>query len=596
MRKQRRQNPEMRMLWDQDFTVENMKKSRKRAVILLTTVFFGFAVIFFRLVDLMIIDHDRLAQRASNQYMREKTLNPERGIIWDRQLREMATSMETDSLFVVPSKIEDTRGLSRRLANVTDFSYKELNMKFLSKKQRGFIWLKRKMDFDTARKVSSLREKYDYKELGFIREPKRFYPKGRTAAHILGFANIDSKGIAGIELLYEDYLRGEVSSVSIGRDARGNSLESGVNEALAGNNIILAIDEGIQHIVERELSAAMEEWNAKAAVAIMMNPVTGEILAMANRPTFDPNNPGQSRAESRRNRAITDIYEPGSTLKSILAAAALEERIVGLHDEFDVSKGFIVVGGKPVRDIHRNEILSFQEVIQRSSNVGAVQVGLKVGVEKYYSYIRKFGFGEKTGIDFPGEVRGILRRPEDWSGTSIAALSIGQEIGTTPLQVLRAYAAIANGGLLMKPYIVSEIISNKGEIVRSVTPTIERRVVSVETAETVKEILKTVVEVGGTAQRADVNGNLVAGKTGTAQIFDEKEGRYSKDRYVSSFVGFVPADDPKVALIVVIYEPTGKNYGGLVAAPVFKNIVEHTFAYLEVPMERDENRVFLVSK
>jgi cell division protein FtsI (penicillin-binding protein 3) len=596
MRKGRRQNPEMRMLWDQDFSAENMKKSRKRAVILLTTVFFGFVVIFFRLIDLMIIDHDRLAQRASNQYMREKTLNPERGIIWDRQLREMATSMETDSLFVVPSKIKDTRGLSRRLANVTDLSYKELNMQFLSKKQRGFIWLKRKMDFDTARKVSSLRDRYDYKELGFIREPKRFYPKGRTAAHILGFANIDSKGIAGIELLYEDYLRGEFSSVSIGRDARGNSLESGVNESLAGNNIILAIDEGIQHIVERELSAAMEEWNAKAAVAIMMNPVTGEILAMANRPTFDPNNPGQSRAESRRNRAITDIYEPGSTLKSILAAAALEERIVGLHDEFDVSKGFIVVGGKPVRDIHRNEILSFQEVIQRSSNVGAVQVGLKVGVEKYYSYIRKFGFGEKTGIDFPGEVRGILRRPEDWSGTSIAALSIGQEIGTTPLQVLRAYAAIANGGLLMKPYIVSEIISNKGEIVRSVTPTIERRVVSVETAETVKEILKTVVEVGGTAQRADVNGNLVAGKTGTAQIFDEKEGRYSKDRYVSSFVGFVPADDPKVALIVVIYEPTGKNYGGLVAAPVFKNIVEHTFAYLEVPMERDENRVFLVSK
>jgi cell division protein FtsI (penicillin-binding protein 3) len=340
----------------------------------------------------------------------------------------------------------------------------------------------------------------------------------------------------------------------------------------------------------------MTEWEAKSAVAIMMDPMTGEILAMANRPNYDSNLAGGSRDEAKRNRAITDLYEPGSTLKTILAAAAIEEEVIDVDDEFDVSKGSIVVGGKAIRDTHKNEILTFREVIQKSSNVGAVQIGLKLRKEKYYDSMRKFGFGEKTGIDFPGEVRGILRRLDNWSGTSIAALSIGQEIGVTALQVLRAYATIANGGVLMKPFIVSDIISSSGEIIKRVTPEAEKRVISNPTSELVVEILKTVVEEGGTAQKADINGNLVAGKTGTAQIFDQELGRYSRNKHVSSFVGFVPADNPRIALIVVIYEPKGSSYGGVVAAPVFKKIVEHTFTYLDIPMERDENRILLVSK
>jgi cell division protein FtsI (penicillin-binding protein 3) len=280
----------------------------------------------------------------------------------------------------------------------------------------------------------------------------------------------------------------------------------------------------------------------------------------------------------------------------VLAAAALEEGVVRLDDVFDASKGYIAVGGKAIWDVHKNEIMNFKEVIQRSSNVGAVQIGLKLGEEKYYSYIRKFGFGEKTGIDFPGEVRGILRETQQWSGTSLAALSIGQEIGVTPLQVLRAYAVIANGGILVRPYIVSDIISPAGEVIKRVSPTMERRVISQATAETVKEILKTVVEEGGTARKANIKGNLVAGKTGTAQIYDHETGRYSRKKHVSSFVGFAPADNPELAVIVVIYEPKGNSFGGVVAAPVFKNIVEHTFAYMDVPMERDENRIVLVSK
>jgi cell division protein FtsI (penicillin-binding protein 3) len=270
--------------------------------------------------------------------------------------------------------------------------------------------------------------------------------------------------------------------------------------------------------------------------------------------------------------------------------------VVGLDEEFDVSRGYIMVGGKAIRDVHRNEILTFQNVIKKSSNVGAVMIGQKLGKEKYYDYLRKFGFGERTGIDMPGEVRGILRGPGDWSGTSLGAISIGQEIGVTPLQVVRAYSAIANGGFLMKPYVVSEIISDTGKVVRSNSPEIEERVVSGLTTEIIKNILKTVIEEGGTGRNADIDGNFVAGKTGTAQMIDPGTGRYSKDKYISSFVGFVPADNPELALIVVIYEPQGATYGGVVAAPVFRKIVEDSFAYLNVPMESDRNHIVLVNR
>jgi cell division protein FtsI (penicillin-binding protein 3) len=371
---------------------------------------------------------------------------------------------------------------------------------------------------------------------------------------------------------------------------------SDVKEGVPGNNILLTVDEGLQYIVERELTNAMVERKAKAAVAIMMNPMTGEILALANRPTYDPNFPSAADGEEKRNRAITDLYEPGSTMKSILASAAIEEKAVSLNNMFDVSKGSIKVGGKTIHDVHRHGVLTFQEVIKKSSNVGAVKIGMRLGATKYYEYMKRFGFGEKTGVDFPGETRGILRNVKNWSGTSLAAMSIGQEIGMTPLQMLRAYSAIANGGVLMKPYIVSEIISPDGKAIKRNSPTEERRVISKATAATLRDILKTVVEEGGTAQKANVKGNLVAGKTGTAQIFDPKTGHYSKNRFVSSFVGFAPADNPKVALIVVVYEPAGETYGGLVAAPVFKNIIEHTFAYLDVPMETEENKILLVSR
>jgi len=544
----------------------------------------------------MVFDHEKLSERAAQQYIREKALTPQRGVIWDRNMKELATNIETDSLFAIPSNVKDTKNLSSQIAPIIKVSKGEINSLLLKRKERSFTWLARRVDMETSRKLSSLKSPFKEGEIGFVTEPKRYYPKGQIASHILGFANIDDKGIAGLELVYNDYLKGEVKNVSVGMDARGKSLVSDVKEAVPGNNILLTIDEGLQYIVERELTNAMEERKAKAAVAIMMNPMTGEILALANRPTYDPNFPSAAGGEEKRNRAITDLYEPGSTMKSILASAAIEEKAVRLNDMFDVSKGSIKVGGKTIHDAHRHGVLSFQEVIKKSSNVGAVKIGMRLGASKYYEYMKRFGFGQKTGVDFPGETKGILRDVKKWSGTSLACMSIGQEIGMTPLQMITAYSAIANGGVLMKPYIVSEIISPDGKSIKRNSPAEERRVISKATAATLTDILKTVVEEGGTAQRANVKGNLVAGKTGTAQIFDPKTGHYSRNRYVSSFVGFAPADNPKVALIVVIYEPVGETYGGLVAAPVFKNIIESTFAYLDVPIEKEENKIYLVSK
>lgn len=598
MASRKKDNLDSRKLWDEDPNRIPLQKSRKRALVVNTIVLFGFAVIFLRLVDLMVIDHKMLSSRAERQYSRQEKLQSHRGVIWDRKMREMAASVDSSSLYAVPSKISDTRNLARKLAPVIKTTSKQLNMTLVNKKDKDFIWLARKMNVSTVEEVSSVRDGLGLgrKELGFISESSRYYPKRQTAAHVIGFSNIDNKGIAGIELYYNEYLQGRQEKVSYNTDAKGNRLSDELKEGIPGHNIILTIDEGIQYIVERELSDAMQQWNASAAIAVMMNPWTGEILAMANRPTYDPNLANNSRAQDRRNRALTDLYEPGSTLKAMLAASALEEKLYDPSDKFDVSQGYIEVGGKRIRDIHKFDILTFTEVFKRSSNVGSVQIGLKLGAKDYHSYLKKFGFGSKTGIDFPGEVSGIFRDLKRWSGTSLAALSIGQEIGVTPLQILRAYSAIANGGALVKPYLVSDIISADGQVIKSVRPEIERQVISRETARVTTEILKTVVEEGGTAMRADIHGNLVAGKTGTAQIFDSKTGQYSKDKFVSSFVGFVPADDPLLALIVVVYEPDGRGYGGVVAAPVFRKIVENTFTYLDVPMERDENQILLVSQ
>ncbi len=562
---------------------------RKRAIILNTVIGFGFFIVLLRLADIMVLNHGRLSERAKMQQMKDEQIQVRRGNIFDRHGREMAVNLELESLYCDPAEVTSAEKSAYALSGITGKPSKAILTKLSS--EGRFVWLDRKLEPDVARKIKEAK----LQGIGFMPDAKRFYPKGRLASHILGFVDIDNKGIEGLELKYQNTLSTSGGKVLLSRDASGKTLSQGVDMEYRGNNLVLTIDEGLQYMVENELDKAMEKWRASAAVAIMMDPLTGEILALANRPSFNPNAISGSRNSERRDRAITDCYEPGSTFKIVIGTAALEEKVVSLNTPFDCSRGVIEIGKRVVHDVHRNGLLTFKEVIQKSSNVGSIMVGMRLGKERIYKYAKAFGFGERTGIDLPGEVPGLIRPPERWSGVSIGSVPIGQEVAVTPLQILRAYSAVANGGSLVTPHVVSRIVSPDGKPVWTFKGE-TKRVISRKTAETFKDILKTVTEDGGTAKNAAVSGNDVAGKTGTAQMVDPHTKRYSKEKYISSFVGFVPADNPKIAMIVVIYEPKGQIYGGVVAGPVFKQIAENALSYLEVPRDDIPGDMLVVAR
>jgi cell division protein FtsI (penicillin-binding protein 3) len=541
-----------------------------------------FLVVIFRLVLIMFVEHEAYLARAKSQQIQKEEIFAKRGNIYDRKGRELAISLEKESIFVDPADFKSEN--INILTNYVSFNTKQFD------KNRRFVWIGRKVDHSVVEKLKALK----LEGLGFVTEGARFYPNGHLASHVIGFVNIDDQGIEGLERYYDKYLKAEKSSKTIMRDAAGKKLSDGNFWEIKGNDVVLTIDEGLQYIVEKHLDEAMSKWQASSATAIMMDPFTGEILAMANRPTYDPNNLNSVKNMANvRNRAITDLYEPGSTFKIVTASGALEEKIVKLSSKFDCSQGYIDVGGKRVKDAHRHGVLTFEEVIQKSSNVGTIKIAMMLGKDRLYKYIKKFGFGEKTGIDLPGEVSGYVRPPERWSGTSLGAIPIGQEVAVTALQILRAYSAVANGGFLVNPYIVSEVRAPDGKILFKAV--IKRnRVISEETSEIMKNILKKVTEEGGTATQARLEGNAVAGKTGTAQKYDPKTGRYSKDKFVGSFVGFIPVQNPRIALIVVIHDPKGAHYGGVVAAPVFKAISDEALAYLNVPRDDAKEKGLVV--
>jgi cell division protein FtsI/penicillin-binding protein 2 len=524
----------------------------------------------------MILNHKSLSEKAKQQHVKVEDIQVRRGIIFDRQGRQLALNLELDSLYCEPDSLERDKKSLKKLASAISKEPKTILAKIPDKGK--FVWLERKLDPDIAERVRNL----NIEGIGLMNEAKRVYPKGRLASHIVGSVGVDNQALEGVELQYDQYLKTRGGKVLLERDARGRTLSSGVDKEAKGNNIVLTIDEGLQGIVERELDKAMVQWKAAAVSAVMMDPYTGEILALANRPSYDPNDPGKAKNFEKRNRAITDYYEPGSTFKIVAGIGALEENIVKPHTLFDVSRGSIEVGGKTIHDVHKYGVLTFKEVIQKSSNIGAIMIGMKLGKERIYKYAKLLGVGEKTGIDLPGEVSGLMHPPERWSGTSLGAIPIGQEVAVTPLQILRTYSAIANGGFLVKPHVVAEIISPEGQLLFSFMDNEKKRIISPKTAGIFKEVLKSVVE-GGTGEKASVEGEEVAGKTGTAQMIDPKTKRYSKEKYISSFVGFVPVDNPRFALIVVVYEPRGQIYGGVVASPVFRDIATQAFSYLNVP-------------
>ncbi len=547
----------------------------------------GFLAVFWRLADIMLVNHDWYIQKARGQQIRKEIIPVKRGIIVDRLGRELAINLETESIFVDPAELKSVDQTARAISAALNKNEDAVYAKLVSGKH--FSWVERKMDISQAKQVKDLR----LAGVGLVPEMKRIYPKGALASHIIGFVNLDNKGMEGVEKGYEKYLTAKEENSYVVRDAKGNSLSDGTTKDIRGNNIVLTIDEGLQFILEKNLDAAMKKWNPASATAIMIDPFTGEILALANRPTFNPGELAETNPAEIRNRAITDCYEPGSTFKIVVGIAALEEKVVTPETRFDCSAGYVEVGGRRIKDDHRHGVLPFREVIQKSSNVGTIKTALMLGKSKVYEYMKKFGFGDKTGIDLQGEISGLVKPPDKWSGTSIGAMAIGQEIAVTPLQILRAYSAVANGGYLVTPHVVKEIRSPDGAVVMKIEPKTQR-VISPETAAVFRDILKTVTEAGGTATEAAVDGNQVAGKTGTAQLFDPATRRYSKTKYIGSFVGFVPADKPRIAMIVVIKEPKGQIYGGVVAGPVFREIANQALSYLTVPMDNAADKGLLL--
>ncbi len=539
---------------------------------------FGFALVLARLVNLHILQAAELTQRAERQHWKAVTLEGARGTIYDRNGKVLAINVEVPSAFGVPTALGDLRGVSRRLATVLNVRAHELEKKL--RQDRHFVWLARKLDPDQGRRLQAL----SLDGIGVVMEGRRFYPKGPLLSHVLGFAGMDGEGLEGIERRYDRYLRGDKQIMLLERDALGRTvLPRGIQESGpdAGRHVTLTVDEVIQYITEQELEVAVQTTRAKGGIAVVMDPQTGAILSMAVNPRFDPNVVKSLSPDRWRNRAVADTFEPGSTMKVFMGAAALEERVVtpttSLFGEF----GQMTVANTVIHDHEKLGWMTFAEMIHKSSNIGAAKTAMRLGEQRLYEYLRKFGFGERSDADLPGEVSGILKPTKEWGRRSLASIAMGQEIGVTALQLATGMSAIANGGSLMKPYVVSEVHDSKGRVLAQMGPHVRRQVISPATARAMATILEGVV-TDGTGAKAAVPGIRVAGKTGTAQKIDPRTGGYSSTMVVGSFVGFAPVDDPKVTIVVVVDEPQVDAWGGAVAAPAFRRIAEQVLPHLGV--------------
>jgi len=551
---------------------------RFRITLLLCLFSFLFIIVFARAYQLQVVQSQKLAALAERQYQRMVPLVPRRGIIYDRKREEMAISMEVDSVFAQPGKVLNLKEAAHKIGSILGKNPEILRKKI--KEDKPFVWLERGINPDQRAAIGKL----GMEGINFLKETKRFYPQGETGGHIIGFAGIDSKGLEGVELAYDEFIRGEPGYVLISKDALGRSIapeNPGLHRSGEGCEIVLTIDKNIQYIAERELKKAVQARSAKGGMALVMNPKTGEILALALQPPFDPNRFTSFSPHAWKNRAITDAFEPGSTFKVFLLAAALEEGIAAPRDVFFCENGSYTLGGKVIHDLHKHGWLSLGEIIKVSSNIGASKVGKKLGRGTFHRYLNNFGFGLKTGIDLPGEVPGFLPAPQHWSEVGLANISFGQGLSLTTLQLSTALSAIANGGIMMRPFVVREVLGPQGNVLKENQPRWLRRVISPETAKIVGLILKTVTEEGGTGKAASIPGYEIAGKTGTAQKALTNSRGYS-DKRIGSFIGFAPAGNPQVLISVIIDEPQGVAFGGVVAAPAFKGIAEQILPYMGI--------------
>lgn len=536
-------------------------------------------VISVKALYLQVLSRDRAVDLAKKQHRKSYTLLPKRGRIYDINRKELAINVETQSIYANAKEIEDPEGFSRKLSKYLDLSQEAILGKI--NKKKSFVWIKRLAEPDTIAKLKS----EDFADLGFIEEPKRVYPNGTLLGQVLGFTNIDSRGIEGIEFKYDELLTGKPGKISVKKDARGRKIMSTpyfLEPSISGYDLVLTVDSQIQHIVEKELKEGVENANADRGMALMMNTETGAIMAMASYPFFDPNSYKDFGSETRRNLPIWFSFEPGSTMKVFILASAMEENKVNPDTEFDCENGRRKFGPAIIRDVHPYGILTVSQILEKSSNICAAKIGETLGRDKLYDRLSSFGFGRQTGIDLSGESSGMMTKSSRWGPVELATISFGQGIAVTAIQIAAGLSAIANGGYLVKPYIVEQIISPTGKEVTKNKPEIVGNVISYDTSKNISEMMEKVVE-SGTGKKAAMSGYGVAGKTGTAQVPNPNTGGYYGNRYMSSFVGFGPTDDPKVTLVVIVENPKRGSYGGTVAAPIFKGIVEKVLFYLGIP-------------
>lgn len=560
-----------------------MDKLEKWVRIRIRLVGFCFLIVFsfivVRAFQLQVLGQEEWRKRADRQHQKTVPLTPKRGTIYDQGGEELALSIEVESIYLEPTKITEPEKAVAVLSKTLSLPKSRVRDKVLSKK--NFLWVKRQVYQAEADEVRAAK----LAGVGSTKEHQRFYPNSELGAHVLGFTGIDPKGLEGLELKYDGEVLGDGGYLVVERDALGRGLGSG-NLVVEGNkrgaNLYLTLDKHVQYIAEKELAAGVAKAGAKGGSAVVMDPRTGRILAMANSPLYNPNAINNYRPSHWRNRAVCDTYEPGSTLKVFLMAAALNEKLVTPNQIIDCEKGSYRVGGRTIHDHHPYGRITASEVIKVSSNIGSAKIGKALERDRLYRYLTDFGFGSPTGIDLPGEASGLLRPPNAWFEVDLAAIAFGQGMTTTPIQLARATAAIANDGKLIDMPIVERIINDRGDVIEERKPEVVRQVVSAEVARQVREMMALVVGQGGTGTLAAVPGFKVAGKTGTAQKVDPVTGGYSVDKRVASFIGMVPAEAPQLVVVVEIDEPSKQVYGGLVAAPVFSEIATQSLRQLKI--------------
>jgi cell division protein FtsI (penicillin-binding protein 3) len=556
---------------------EREKWARIRIIMIGTVFGLLFLTVVGRSFYLQILQHENLVKKADKQHQHRVDLTPARGSILDRNGTTLAESIHMDSCYAEPRRIKDVDGTAAVLAPILGIPKHELATRLSANK--SFIWLERWLAPEVATKARNMK----LPGIGFAPESKRFYPNMEIAAHVVGFTGRDPSGLEGIELKYDSTILGNTGYMITERDALGRNIavmNTVIKDSSPGKSVVLTLDKTIQFIAEKELAKAVTESNAKSGMALVMESDTGKVLAMANYPTFNPNAYSRYSLAQLRNHVVADSFEPGSTFKIFTIAAALDSGRIKATDVYNCENGTYRIADRTIHDDHPHSRLTVSEIIKYSSNIGSAKIGFKMGEEKLSTYLRSFGFGGRTGIDLPGEAAGNLKR--NWYGVDLATISFGQGVSLSAMQLVTALSSIANGGNLMRPYLVEQILDDNGTVVQKFEPQVVRRVISPDTALKVTKMMETVTMDGGTGTKAALDGFRVAGKTGTAQKVDPVTRTYSPTKRIGSFVGFVPADKPKLTIAVIIDEPQGVKYGGVVAAPAFRGIAQNSLAYLKI--------------